>query len=122
MVTKTRNKIPSSIPDTNDITTENSEPNTKQTTSTPTQQQEQHQRAKTFPTRLYRMNFVDTGAFINATLEEQENLTTLAMYYTLGEYDPSNRLIKTYRNKDTIEKYKIITEVKTTKTNTLSRI
>ena len=68
------------------------------------------------------MNFVDTGAFINATLEEQKNLTILAMYYTLGEYNPSNRLIKTYRNKDTIEKYKIITEVKTTKTNTLSRI
>ena len=67
------------------------------------------------------MNFVDTGAFRNATLE-QENLTALAMYYTLGEYDPSNRFIKTYRNKGTINKYKIITEAKTTKTNTFSRI
>ena len=44
------------------------------------------------------------------------------MYYTLGEHDPSKRLIKPCKNKDTIEKYKIITEAKTTKTNTLSRI
>ena len=44
------------------------------------------------------------------------------MYYTLGDYDPSNKFIKTFRNKDTINTYKIITEAKTTKTNTLSRI
>ena len=123
MVTKNRYQIPSSTPETIDVTTPaNNEPNNKETTSTPTPQHEQHQRTKTFTTRLYRMNFVDTGAFRNATLEEQENLTALAMYYTLGEYDPSNRFIKTYRNKGTINKYKIITETKTTKTNTLSRI
>ena len=123
MVTKNRYQIPSSTPETIDVTTPaNNEPNNKETTSTPTPQHEQHQRAKTFTTRLYRMNFVDTGAFRNATLEEQENLTALAMYYTLGEYDPSNRFIKTYRNKGTINKYKIITEAKTTKTNTLPRI
>ena len=68
------------------------------------------------------MNFVDTGSFLNATLEEKENLTALAMYYTLGDYDSSNKFIKTFRNKDTINTYKIITEAKTTKTNTLSRI
>ena len=123
MVTKNRYQIPSSTPETIDVTTPaNNEPNNKETTSTPTPQHEQHQRAKTFTTRLYRMNFVDTGAFRNATFEEQENLTALAMYYTLGEYDPSNRFIKTYRNKGTINKYKIITEAKTTKTNTLPRI
>ena len=123
MVTKNRYQIPSSTPETIDVTTPaNNEPNNKETTSTPTPQHEQHQRTKTFTTRLYRMNFVDTGAFRNATLEEQENLTALAMYYTLGEYDPSNRFIKTYRNKGTINKYKIITEAKTTKTNTLPRI
>ena len=123
MVTKNRYQIPSSTPETIDVTTPaNNEPNNKETTSTPTAQHEQHQRTKTFTTRLYRMNFVDTGAFRNATLEEQENLTALAMYYTLGEYDPSNRFIKTYRNKGTINKYKIITEAKTTKTNTFSRI
>ena len=89
MVTKNRFLIPSSTPETIDVTTPASnEPNNKETTSTPTPQHEQHQRAKTFTTRLYRMNFVDTGAFRNATLEEQENLTALAMYYTLGEYDP----------------------------------
>ena len=123
MVTKNRYQIPSSTPETIDVTTPaNNEPNNKETTSTPTPQHEQHQRTKTFTTRLYRMNFVDTGAFRNATLEEQENLTALAMYYTLGEFDPSNRFIKTYRNKGTINKYKIITEAKTTKTNTFSRI
>ena len=123
MVTKNRYQIPSSTPETIDVTTPaNNEPNNKETTSTPTPQHEQHQRTKTFTTRLYRMNFVDTGAFRNATLEEQENLTALAMYYTLGEYDPSNRFIKTYRNKGTINKYKIITEAKTTKTNTFSRM
>ena len=68
------------------------------------------------------MNFVDTGSFLNATLEEKENLTALAMYYTLGDYDPSNKFIKTFRNKATINTYRIITEAKTTKTNTLSRI
>ena len=68
------------------------------------------------------MNFVDTGSFLNATLEEKENLTALAMYYTLGDYDPSNKFIKTFRNKNTINTYKIITEVKTTKMNTLTRI
>ena len=44
------------------------------------------------------------------------------MYYTLGDYNPSNKFIKNFRNKDTINTYKIITEAKTTKTNTLPRI
>ena len=123
MVTKNRYQILHSTPETIDITTpESSKPNTKETTCTPTPQHEQHQKAKTFAMRLYRMNFADTGSFINATLQEKENLTALAMYYTLGNYDPSNKFVKTFRNKDTIEAYKIITEAKTTKTNTLSRI
>ena len=123
MVTKNRYQILNCTPETIDVTApESSEPNTKETTSTPTPQHEQHQKAKTFATRLYRMNFVDTGSFLNATLQEKENLTALAMYYTLGDYDPSSKFIKTFRNKDIIETYKIITEAKTTKTNTLSRI
>ena len=123
MVTKNCQQIPNSTPETIDVRTpENNEPNTKETASTPTPQHEQHQRAKTFATRLYRMNFVDIGSFVNATLKEKENLTALAMYYTLGNYDPFNKFIKTFRNKDTINTYKIITEAKTTKTNTLSRI
>ena len=123
MVTKNRYKILNSTPETIDVTTpESNEPNTKETTSTTTPQHEQHQKAKTFVTRLYRMNFSDTGSFLNATLQEKENLTALAMYYTLGEYDPSNKFIKTFRNKDIIQTYKIITEARTTKTNTLSRI
>ena len=123
MVTKNVYQIPNSTPETIDVTTpENNEPNTKETASTPTLQHEQHQRAKTFATRLYQMNFVDIGYFLNATLKEKENLTALAMYYTLGDYDPSNKFIKTFTNKDIINTYKIITEAKTTKTNTLSRI
>ena len=120
MVTKNRYKILNSTPETIDVTTpESNEPNTKETTLTPTPQ---HQKSKTFATRLYRMKFADTGSFLNATLQEKENLTALAMYYTLGEYDPSNKFIKTFRNKDIIQTYKIITEARTTKTNTLSRI
>ena len=123
MVTKNGYQIPNSTPETIDVTSpENNEPNTKETAATPTLQHEQHQRAKTFTTRLYRMNFVAIGSFVNATLKEKENLTALAMYYTLGDYDPSNKFIKTFTNKDTINTYKIITEAKTTKTNTLSRI
>ena len=122
MVTKNCYQIPNSTPETIDVTTPGNNEPTKETVSTPTPQHKQHQRAKTFATRLYRMNFVDTGSFLNATLEEKENLTALAMYYTLGHYDPSNKLIKTFRNKDTINTYKINTEAKTTKTNTLSRI
>ena len=69
MVTKNRYQIPNSKPETIDVTTpENKEPNTKETASTPTPQHEQNKRAKTFATRLYRMNFVDTGSFANATL------------------------------------------------------
>ena len=123
MVTKNRQQIPNSTPETIDVRTpENNKPNTKETASTPTPQHEQHQRARTFATRLYRMNFVDIGSFVNVILEEKENLTALAMYYTLGDYDPLNKFIKTFRNKDTINTHKIITEAKTTKTNTLSRI
>ena len=93
IVTKNRYQIPNSTPETIDITTpQNNKPNTKETTSTPTPQHEQHQKAKTFATRLCRMNFADTGSFLNATLQEKENLTALAMYYTLGEYDPSNKI------------------------------
>ena len=123
MVTKNRYQILHSTPETVDITTpENSEPNNKENTFTPTPQHEQHQKAKTFAMRLYRMNFADTGSFVNATFQEKENITALAMYYTLGDYDPSNKFVTTFRNKDIIETYKIITEAKTTKTNTLSRI
>ena len=123
MVTKNRYQILNSTPETIDIKTpETNEINTTETTSTPTPQHEQHQKAKTFATRLYRMNFADTGSFINATLQEKENLTALSMYYTVGQYDPSNKFIKNFRNKDIIDTYKIITEAKTTKTNTLNRI
>ena len=95
MVTKNRYQIPNSSPETIDVTTpENNEPKPKETTSIPTPQHEQHQQAKTFATQDYtEWNFVDIGSFVNATLEEKENLTALVMYYTLVDYDPSNKFI-----------------------------
>ena len=58
MVTKNRYQILNSTPETIDIKTpESNEPNIKETTSTPTPQQEQHQKAKNFAMRLYKMNF-----------------------------------------------------------------
>lgn len=68
------------------------------------------------------MNFVDTGCFMNATSEKNDNMTALSVYYTLGKYDPSHRHTQTCRNKNIIKLYKTITESKITKTNTLSRL
>ena len=78
IVTKNRYQILHYTSETIDIKTpETNGINTTETTSTPTPQHEQHQKAKTFATRLYRMNFADTGSFINATLPEKENLTAV---------------------------------------------
>ena len=68
------------------------------------------------------MSFVDTGCFINATTEEKEYMTALSMYYALGKYDPSNKHIQNYKNKNINKLYKTIIESKLTKTSTLSRI
>ena len=53
-----------------------------------------------------RMNFVDTGCLNNATAKEQENDLALSMYYKLGKYDPLDKYVKTYKNKDIIKLYK----------------
>lgn len=67
------------------------------------------------------MNFVDTGCFINVTKEEKENMIALSTQYTVGKYNPSNKFMRTCRNKNIISIYKAITEAKATKTNILSR-
>lgn len=52
------------------------------------------------------MNFVDTGCLNNATTKEKENDLALSMYYKLGKYDPLDKYVKTYKNKDIIKLYK----------------
>ena len=44
------------------------------------------------------------------------------MYYRLGKYDPSDKFTETYRNKEVIKLYKMATEERITKTNTLYKI
>lgn len=44
------------------------------------------------------------------------------MYYTLGTFDPSNEYIEKYKDKNVLDKYKEISDIKLTKTNTLLRL
>ena len=52
------------------------------------------------------MNFRDTACLNNITATGKENTLALAMYYKLGKFDPSDKHVKTYRNKDIINLYK----------------
>ena len=44
------------------------------------------------------------------------------MYYKLGCFDPSDKFVETYRNKEILSLYKMISEEKLTMTNTLYKI
>ena len=70
------------------------------------------------------MNFRDTGCVNNATTTttEKEIILTLAMYYKLGKFDPPDKHVQTYRNKNKKNLYKKFTEEKLATTNTLLRI
>ena len=68
------------------------------------------------------MKFRDGQCLNNTTSTERENILALAIYYKLGKFDPSDKHIQTYKNKDIVNLYKKITEVKLTTTNTLLRI
>ena len=68
------------------------------------------------------MAFCDTGYFNRATKIERQTIIALAMYYRLGKYDPSDKLTETYRNKEVIKLYKMATEERITRTNTLYEI
>lgn len=46
------------------------------------------------------MNFRVTGCLNNAAATKKENILPLAMYYKLGEFDPSGKHVKAYRNKN----------------------
>ena len=71
--------------------------------------------------RLHKRSFIDTGCLNNATTTEKENIA-LSMLQQLGKYDPSDKYVKTYRNRNIIKLYKKYTEEKLTKTNVLLRI
>ena len=68
------------------------------------------------------MTFRDTGYLNNATKSERQTIIALAMYYRLGKYNPSDKFTTTYRNKEVIKLYKMATEERITKTNTLYKI
>ena len=65
------------MPDAVDSSTTNI--NSCEQTTTPIPQNQQHQQAKIFATRLYKMTFVDSGCFLNAITEEKEHMTALSM-------------------------------------------
>lgn len=72
--------------------------------------------------QLQCMNFRDTGCLSYATTKERENILVLSMYYKLGKYDPSNKYVKSYKNKDILNLYRKITEEILSTTNTLFKI
>ena len=87
----------------------------------PQQQQQQHE-AYQIALRLHKRSFIDTGCLNNATTTEKENIIALSMLQQLGKYDPSDKYVKTYKNRNIIKLYKKYTEEKTTKTNALLKI
>lgn len=69
------------------------------------------------------MAFHETGYLNNTTKIERQSISALAIntinkHYKLGRYKPSDKLTYTYRNKEVIKLYKIVTEERLTKTNT----
>ena len=72
--------------------------------------------------KLAKLNFRDTGFPSNATAEEKNSIIALSMYYQLVRFDPSNKFVTKYRNKDIIQLYRNITEKKMIKANALTQI
>ena len=68
------------------------------------------------------MAFRDTRYLSNAIKTERNSIIALTMYFRLGRCDPSDKFTETYKNKDVIKLYKIVTEERLTKTNTLYKI
>lgn len=73
MVTKDRYEMLDSTTDTIDSSTLNINSNEQKLSPIP-QDESKHQ-AKNFTTRLYRMNFADTGCFMKATAVEKQKQT-----------------------------------------------
>ena len=76
-------------------------------------------KAKKFTTQLQATDFCDTGNLNNATKQEKVNIIALSMYNRLGNYEPSIEFIRKYKHQDILDKYKQISEKRTTKSNTL---
>ena len=72
--------------------------------------------------KLAKFNHRDTGFLTNATTDERNQNIALSLYYQIGRYDPSNKFITTYSNKDVLELYKQYTQKKLIKTNALITI
>lgn len=72
--------------------------------------------------KLAKLNFRDTGFPANATAEEKNSIIALSMYYQLGRFDPFNKFVTKYRNKDILQLYRNITEKKMIKANALTQI
>ena len=52
----------------------------------------------------------------------KNNILASTLYHKLEKFDPSDKYMQTYRNKNIIKKYKKFTEQKLTTTNTILRI
>ena len=75
------------------------------------QPKEQHlTQAKKVVNNLEKMNLRDTGCLSNAYPFEKKYSIALATYYKLRRYDPSAKFIITYRSKEILKQYKIISE------------
>ena len=72
--------------------------------------------------KLEKMRFNDTGCLNNAYRFERNYILALAMYYKMVRYDPSDRFTQTYKNKDILTKYKMISEEKIGMNQTLYKI
>lgn len=68
--------------------------------------------------QLQRMWFRNTGCLNKALTFEKHHLIVLAIYYKLRRYDPSDKLVQTYRNKEVLPTYKLILEEKLNIKNT----
>ena len=85
-------------------------------------QEKIQERALKMTQKLAKFNYRDTGFLVNATADERNQIIALSMYYQIGRYDPSNKFITTYSNKDVLELYKQYTQKIIIKTNALITI
>ena len=69
--------------------------------------------------KLAKQNYRNTGFLFNATPEERNKIIALLMYYQIGWYNPSNKFVVKYRDKDVLQLYKKYTQEKMIKTNSL---
>ena len=79
-------------------------------------------KAKKLSTKPLATSFCDIRTLSKATNDEGVTILALSMYHRLGLFDPSNKYVIDYKNKNILNKYKKISEERPTKTNTLLEI